>query len=80
MAPTVSTSVGAQGLPEDVKALMSIADNTEDFAEAVVAALRGPAPEADARRGPLRIFGVEQLHEMVTRLPTFGGGAGSGSG
>jgi glycosyltransferase involved in cell wall biosynthesis len=73
-APVVSTSVGAQGLPEEVKALISIADDAEDFAEAVVAALGGLAPTADERAGPLRIFGVEQLEEMVARIgvPTDG--------
>ncbi|MEI7970344.1 MAG: glycosyltransferase [Betaproteobacteria bacterium] len=79
-APVVSTSVGAQGLPEDVKALMSIADNTEDFAEAVVAALRGPVRGPDARFGPLRIFGVEQLGEMVARIAMSGDCARAGHG
>ncbi len=66
--PVVTTSVGAQGLPADVKALLSIADDAADFAEAVVAALAGPIPGAGGRVDALRIFGIEQLRHMVRRL------------
>lgn len=77
-APVVSTSVGAQGLPDDVKALMSIADDAERFAEAVVAALGGATPCAERRLETLRVFGMEPLREMVRRLPA--GDSGSGRG
>jgi hypothetical protein len=67
-------------LPDDVKALMSIVDNTEDFAEAAVAALRGPVLGPGAHLGLLRLFGGERFQEMVTRLPTDGGGSRAGRG
>ncbi len=75
-AALVSTSVGLGGLPADVRALFSCADQPEPFAQAILQHLQAPPTEAQARstrreaaRARFQQGAIQPLLQALDSLP-----------
>lgn len=66
-AHVITTRQGVRGLPADVVAAVRVAEDRDDFVDALVAALDAPLPLAlrTARDAARRRFGVEAVGEAV---------------
>jgi len=67
-APIVSATQGAAGMPDEVKTLFRVADDTDAFAAEILSALASPAVDLDARRRARRHFSVEGVASLVTDI------------
>jgi glycosyltransferase involved in cell wall biosynthesis len=69
--PVVTTTKGARGLPTDVVAELSVADDPVPFADAVIAAIRDAragTPSADRHELMERIFGTKAVARALAPL------------